>query len=123
MATFGWPSYLAVFVVMAVVGLVSCSGADRTATLKIGGPHGSFSLVITGSDSTISAFEQKIATSVPSGATNANVSTVDGDQHTEPSVCATDVTDNGVKYHVAVYSTLATITPALCTQIARSTGQ
>jgi len=78
---------------------------------------------MTGSDSTISAFESKVASLISSGvAGGATVNTLDGDQHTEPAVCQTDVTDNGAQYHVAIYSTNAAVTSATCSAIASSTA-
>jgi hypothetical protein len=113
---------LVVCAALAALAVVACG--NKSATLEISGAAGTFSLVITGSADTIAVFENKVSSYVSSGQGNpgVNLTTVDGDQHTGPLVCQTDVTDNGVPYHVALYSTLASLTPALCAQIQASTG-
>ncbi len=113
----------AVCVLACVLGLTLVACGDKTATLKISGPSGSFSLVMTGSQDTIDTFKGKVEQIASGGGgAGASVITLDGDQHEGAAVCQTDVTDNGAKYHVAVYSTVNSITSSVCDSIQQSTG-
>jgi|HubBroStandDraft_2_1064218.scaffolds.fasta_scaffold773184_1 hypothetical protein len=107
----------------ALVSLVLVACGDKSATLKVAsGSTSLFSLVITGSADTIATLENKESSYWASMKTiaGASTTTADGDQHAGRFVCQTDVTDNGVQYHVAVYGTVAGTVPEICSQIQRS---
>ena len=111
---------VAVLIGGVCMALTGCG--EKTATLQIMGPNsGSLDIVMTGSASTIDAFKSKVEAQTARGSSlGYTANTVDADQHTGPKLCETDVTDNGVTYHVAVYSTLAAFTSDVCTQIAQT---
>ena len=109
-------------IAVATLALLSCGSA--TATLHITVAGGSLSYVITGSDSTIQSFENAVASTVTDGqAKIPSVTATSGDQHGGALVCQTEVTDNGVGYHVAVYSTVSGFTSDVCRAIESRTGQ
>jgi Bacterial protein of unknown function (DUF899) len=64
-------------------------------------------------------FENKVSGFVAGGTNGDNLSEVDGDQHTGPLNCQTDVTDNGAKQHVSIYGTIAAVTPSQVSASAR----
>jgi hypothetical protein len=109
---------MAVCTGLAALGLVACG--DKTATVQITAAGGSVSLVITGSADKIAAFESFAAglgaALGPAGAP-ASASTVDGDQHQGALVCETDITENGDKLHVAIYSASPGAPSTLCSQL------
>ncbi len=108
----------------ALTSLVLVACGDKSATLRIAsGSTPLFSLVITGSADTIATFENKESSYWASKKTipRVSASTADGDQHSGRYVCETDVTDNGVQYHVAVYQTIE-IGPPICSEIHSSIG-
>jgi len=109
----------------ALASLVLVACGDKSATLKIAsGSKPLFSLVITGSADTIATFENKVYSFWASMKTiqGVRVTTVDGDEHSGQSWCQTDVTDNGVQYHVAVYGTIGGILKPICSEIHSSIG-
>jgi hypothetical protein len=104
---------------LAALVLVACG--EKTDTLQASGANGAaLSLVITGGPDSIASFEKQMSGIVAGG----TVQIVDGDQHKGLLICQTDVTKNGVQYHVAIYNTIVGIgiTPDACAQIDSSTG-
>ncbi len=104
---------------LAALVLVACG--EKTDTLQSSGASGAaFSLVVTGSPDSIASFEKQVSGIVAGGTAQI----VDRDQHKGLLICQTDVTKNGVPYHVAIYDTIVGIgiTPDACAQIDSSPG-
>ena len=100
------------------LALAGCG--DTTATVNINSARGSFSIVATGGDGDVKAFEDKMQSFLAEGlgtGSGVTVKAVDGDHHAGPSICQTDVDNQDLHYHFAVYSTVS-MASNVCTTLA-----
>jgi hypothetical protein len=90
---------------------------DATGTITLTASNGqTLTFVITGSTDQVQGLESDVNTAVSDGesAPGDTVATASGGQHHDAIVCATDVSKNGERFHIVVYSTDSTVTSAIC---------
>ena len=106
---------------LAVSAFALTACGTKTITLNASGGGGSVSIVVTGDSDSVNSFQQGVSQAVAAGeSSGANVSTVDGDQHTGNLVCSTTVSSGSQSAQLTVYSTISGLTSSICSQIQSS---